>query len=105
MKIQDRNFKVIRNIEYDDLKTVSDSRLQVSLSLRDDSILFKVKTCSIKLGEIVDFCIGIQVGGEGNSKDFKAKYISEEKFSEDYKKFLDGKDFEPYLISWPKKVC
>jgi len=103
LKLQDRNFKFIRSIGFDDLKAVSDYRIQVSLCLADDSILFRAKTASIKLGEIVDFCIGIQVGGEGNSKDFKTKYISEEKLSEEYKKFLDGKDFEPYLISWPKK--
>jgi hypothetical protein len=37
----------------------------------------------LKLGELVDLCIGIQLGGEGDSKDFKEKYFSENFFTEE----------------------
>ena len=75
-------------------------RIQVSISESDQLILNKISTVSIALGELSDICIGIQIGGAGNSKDFKEKYISSTQETENHKKFLDGKDFEPYKISW-----
>ena len=103
IEIQDKTFQLIRNAQYEEFKCGSDYRIQVLYDDVDDIIIKKVNDFSIKLGDIIDFCIGIQVGGEGSSKDFKEKYISNEKLSEEYVKMLDGKDFEPYNIKWPQK--
>lgn len=103
IKIQDKTFQLIRNAEYEELRCGSDYRIQVLFNDVDNIIINKVNDLSIKLGDIIDLCIGIQVGGEGSSKVFKEKYISNEKLSEEYVKMLDGKDFEPYNIKWPQK--
>ena len=52
---------------------------------------------------MINFCIGIQIGGAGNSKGFKEDFISDSKVFPDYKKFIDGKDFKPYQIKWQGK--
>ncbi len=88
------------NIETESIKSDKFYRIQVLISKNDQFILSKINNESSKLGEITDICIGIQVGGSGNSKDFKDKYISRESETENHKMFLDGKDFEPYRINW-----
>jgi len=103
IRIQDKTFTQIRIAEYDEIKNSLDYRIQENYNIQDEYIIKKVENTSLKLGELVDLCIGIQLGGEGDSKDFKEKYISKEKKSDEFKKMLDGKDFEPYKITWGNK--
>ncbi|MBR9847750.1 MAG: hypothetical protein GYB35_17395 [Algicola sp.] len=74
--------------------------MNVQLTTDDLNLLDKINNNSIKLGTVSDICIGIQIGGAGNSKDFKEKYIRNNKETDNHKKFIDGKDFEPYSINW-----
>ena len=74
--------------------------MNVQLTADDLNLLDKIDKNSLKLGAISDICIGIQIGGAGNSKDFKEKYIRNNKETANHKKFIDGKDFEPYSIKW-----
>ncbi|WP_179320365.1 Eco57I restriction-modification methylase domain-containing protein [Winogradskyella helgolandensis] len=75
-------------------------RIQTNISLVESNLLNKIDVNATKLGEIVDICIGIQIGGTGKSKNFKAENISIEKTKDFQVKFLDGKDFVPYNITW-----
>lgn len=87
-------------IDVTTIKSDKFNRIQVAISNNDSKVLRKIDNHSIKLGSIADLCIGIQIGGSGKSKDFKEKNISSSKERDNYKKFLDGKDFEPYRINW-----
>ncbi|KQC11145.1 MAG: hypothetical protein APR54_02945 [Candidatus Cloacimonas sp. SDB] len=78
-------------------------RIQINVSNEDLNVLRKINNNTAKLNEIADICIGIQIGGSGNSKDFKEKYISNFKQNETFKKAIDGKDFDPYHINWRNK--
>jgi adenine-specific DNA-methyltransferase len=100
ISILDKEFNLIRHVSKNEIQTGKDYRIQLNIDLNDKTIITKIEKNSIALGEIVDFCIGIQLGGEGDSEEFKSKYISDKKVSKEYKKMLDGKDFEPYIIKW-----
>jgi hypothetical protein len=103
IKLLDETFIPFKEISAIELASTNDSRIQISSNSKDDSIIHKINSKSILLGSILDLCIGIQIGGEGDSKDFKAKYISDEKISSEYKKIIDGKNFEPFSIKWSNK--
>ncbi|PKN53529.1 MAG: type II restriction endonuclease [Deltaproteobacteria bacterium HGW-Deltaproteobacteria-13] len=103
IELVNKSFKLIRKIEYSEFDESKDKRIQVYFNINDRFINNKIAKISIKLGNIVDFCIGIQIGGEGNSKDFKNEFISTTKLDDSYKKILDGKDFDTYKINWPNK--
>jgi len=87
-------------LEYQRIINDQFARLNVQLTTDDLNLLDKINNTSVKLGTVSDICIGIQIGGAGNSKDFKEKYIRNNKETENHKKFIDGKDFEPYSINW-----
>ena len=87
-------------LEYKRIINDQFARLNVQLTADDLNLLDKIDKNSLKLGAISDICIGIQIGGAGNSKDFKEKYIRNNKETANHKKFIDGKDFEPYSIKW-----
>lgn len=88
------------NTDFETIKSDKFYRIQISISQKDTNVIQKIDPVSFKLGSIVEIGIGIQIGGSGNSDDFKEKYISRTCLNEGYKKFLDGKDFEPYIINW-----
>ncbi len=78
-------------------------RIQTSISISDKKLLDKIDLNSFKLGTISDICIGIQIGGSSGEGNTKEEYISTEKTSDNFKKFIDGKDFAQYYINWPRK--
>ncbi len=100
VNLVDEHSNYYGDFELESFKTDKFYRIQVSISKEDLFIINKIDNKSSTLGELADICIGIQIGGAGNSKEFKDKYISRIPEAENYKKFLDGKDFEPYIINW-----
>jgi hypothetical protein len=99
----DEKFSLIRKIFYSDILSSNSIVIQVEHFDQNSTIEKKIFAKSIKLKSVVDFCIGIQVGGEGSSKDFKNQYISNVPYDESYKKVIDGKDFDIYYVNWPNK--
>jgi type I restriction-modification system DNA methylase subunit len=78
-------------------------RIQLSVSVGDSAVISKINSVSIPLNNLVEICIGIQLGGSGDSAFFKEQYISSRKNEEHFKPFLDGKDYEPYITNWSGK--
>jgi hypothetical protein len=99
----DEKFSLIRKIFYSDILSSNSIVIQVEHFDQNSTIEKKIFAKSIKLKSVVDFCIGIQVGGEGSSKDFKNQYISNVPYDESYKKVIDGKDFDIYYVNWLNK--
>ncbi|MBC8174077.1 MAG: N-6 DNA methylase, partial [Candidatus Marinimicrobia bacterium] len=64
-----------------------------------ESIIEKIKTISITLGDITEICIGIQLGGS-SGKDKKESFLSNSERDIKYKKVLDGKDINRYEKTW-----
>lgn len=78
-------------------------RIQINLSSYDIKLTSKIEANTVRINDISEICIGIQIGGAGNSNDFKEKYIADNKRDDTFVKVLDGKDFEPFRINWVKK--
>src|SRR5690606_37334266 len=97
------DFNFIQNIETEDLSSADNYRIQPSSSSKELQLTNKIFESSIPLSGILDFCIGIQIGGHGDSKEFKAKYITNSVMDESSKKVIDGKDFDSYRINWKTK--
>ncbi|MGM0579756.1 MAG: DUF7149 domain-containing protein [Bacteroidota bacterium] len=96
-------FSIIREINVNEFDSSSDFRIQANLSQEQNNLINKIEELSTPLGEILDFCIGIQIGGHGDSKEFKSKFITNNPSDETYKKVIDGKDFDTYKINWTSK--
>jgi len=101
--LQDKNFDTVRKYEINEILQVTDFRIQSQSNLNHENIITQIYKSSINLGNVIDFCIGIQIGGAGNSKGFKEDFISDFELSKDYKKIIDGKNFKPYEINWNGK--
>jgi len=99
----DEREKLFRELPFDEIQRDSFYRLQISINEQDINIINKIENKSIDLGSITDMCIGIQLGGSGDSKVFKKKYITKIAKNSNYKKVLDGKEYEPFKISWSGK--
>lgn len=91
--------KEIRKVSYDEILDDSEYSIQIDRNIIDDKILSKIFTNSKKFGTIAEICIGIQIGGSGDKNEIKSDFISVVKQNETYKKVLDGKDFEPFIIN------
>lgn len=90
-----------RNImPYKNIKSNNNYRILVDFREDELNLLEKIKAQSLFLEDISDICIGIQLGGAGDSSTFKGKYIANKKLSDSYKKIIDGKEIEPYHIRW-----
>jgi hypothetical protein len=72
-------------------------KFNVAMDDIDDELLNKISQSSIKLGEITDICIGIQLGG-GQGKSTKEDFLSEKANDNTWKKVLDGKDINCYQL-------
>lgn len=99
ISLVDKQFKLIGKVSSSKLLESEDSRIQVSIDSSELDIISKIQSNSIYLENVIDFCIGIQIGGHGDSKDFKEKYLSNKKIDETYKIVIDGKDFDNYKIN------
>jgi hypothetical protein len=99
----DKSFQSIGLISSLQLLKTKDARIQLNTNAAELQIISKIESKSIDLDKVIDFCIGIQIGGHGNSKDFKEKYLSNEKIEDNYKRVIDGKDFDNYNISKSEK--
>lgn len=97
-EILNKSFEIIKNITYKESLADSEYRIQVNKNLQDENILSKIFSKSILFGKITETCIGIQVGGSGDNNEVKTDFISDIKLDENYKKVIDGKDFEPFII-------
>jgi len=72
-------------------------KFNVAVDDIDDELLNKISQSSIKLGELADICIGIQLGGsQGKSK--KEDFLSDKANDNNWKKVLDGKDINSYQL-------
>lgn len=92
--------KQFDQLSIDDIRKDSFYRLQITSSLEDRILLDKIEHSTLELGNITDMCIGIQLGGAGDSKLFKNRFISKEPKNDHYKPVLDGKEFVPFKTSW-----
>jgi adenine-specific DNA-methyltransferase len=101
--ILDKSFEPIKNISYLEVLADSEYRIQVNKNLKDDSILTKIFIDAKPFGKITETCIGIQIGGSGGNNEIKKDFISDQKINEMYKKVIDGKDFEPFIIKAKEK--
>jgi hypothetical protein len=90
-------------LNYDLLLHDKFCRLIVQQNENTASILNKISSNSKPLGLLSDICIGIQVGGDGDSSEFKARYISKIRLNLSYKPMLDGKDYLPFKTNWDGK--
>ncbi len=75
-------------------------KFNINLDKSSSRILSKLKDHCVKLGKITDICIGIQLGGS-SGKDQKESFLESRKKNETYKKVLDGKDINRYVLNWP----
>lgn len=78
-------------------KADSDYRFNVLFDEQTSKTINKIKTKSIRLGDISDICIGIQLGGSGTKKE---SFIGPKKIDNTWKKVLDGKDINTYSLNW-----
>ncbi|MCP9200586.1 N-6 DNA methylase [Gramella sp. GC03-9] len=102
-QVLNSDFNLIRNIKTSELSSEDSYRIQPNISLEEVQIINTILKNSNPLSDILDFCIGIQVGGHGDSKMFKEKYITNSYIDESCKKVIDGKDFDTFTINWNSK--
>ena len=103
VQLLNKGFKPIGQIENLQLLKTKEARIQINTNVNELQIISKIESRSINLDKVIDFCIGIQIGGHGNSKDFKDKYLSNEQIDDNYKRVIDGKDFDNYTINKSEK--
>lgn len=78
-----------------------DYRFNVLNNDNSNSILDKLRLNNLILGDLIDICIGIQLGGSSKSK--KEDFISEIQKGKEWKKVLDGKEINYYNLNWLKR--
>ena len=98
---------VVNIVENENVTQVSNSKFLLSQNFKfnianndsTEELLARIEANSIRLGEITDTCIGIQLGGSHGTST-KEDFLTTKASNKSWKKVIDGKEINSYKINW-----